>query len=97
MMVADITYDGAALALAHKFPELCPPGHAPPRSAISAAASATVVAPHAGVEHAEGFSFFPSPAGSAMALALKKLSPGGARHRRAGRLLDARDARRSSS
>ena len=74
MMVADITYDGAALALAHKFPEICPPG-----SALALGDQCRrmgeVVAPHAGVEHGEGFSFFPSPAGTAMALMLKKLSP----------------------
>jgi len=74
MMFADITYDGAALALLGKAPELCPPGGAaafgePCRSI------AEVLAPHAGVEHHAGFSFFPSPAGSAMSLVLKGLSP----------------------
>ena len=75
MMVADITYDGATLSLVHKFPEICPPG-----SAVSMGEQcrkiAEIVAPHAGTEHSEGFSFFPSPAGSMMMLALKKLSPG---------------------
>src|SRR4051794_10503525 len=74
MMVADITYDGAALALAHRFPELCPPGSAA-LLGDQCRRMADVVAPHAGIDHVEGFSFFPSPAGSAMALALKKLSP----------------------
>ena len=74
MMLADITYDGATLNLVHRAPELCPPG-----SAVSLGEQCRnigqLVAPHAGVEHTDGFSFFPSPAGSAMALALKKLSP----------------------
>jgi Fe-S oxidoreductase len=74
MMVADITYDGATLNLVHRAPDLCPPG-----SAVSLGEQCRnigqLVAPHAGVEHEGGFSFFPSPAGSAMALALKKLSP----------------------
>ena len=74
MMLADITYDGATLVLVHRVPDICPPG-----SAVSLAEQCRnigqLVAPHAGVEHTDGFSFFPSPAGSAMALALKKLSP----------------------
>ncbi|MDB4939165.1 MAG: Fe-S oxidoreductase [Labilithrix sp.] len=74
MMVADITYDGAALALAHKFPELCPPGTATSLT-DQCRRMAEVVAPHAGVDHTEGIAFFPSPAGATMALALKKLSP----------------------
>jgi Fe-S oxidoreductase len=74
MMVADITYDGAALALAHKFPEICPPGSST-AFGDQCRRIGEVVAPHAGVEHPEGFSFFPSPAGTAMAIALKKLSP----------------------
>jgi Fe-S oxidoreductase len=75
MMMADITYDGATLALVHKFPEICPPG-----SAVSMGEQCRkigeIVAPHAGADHVEGFSFFPSPAGSMMAQVLKKLSPG---------------------
>jgi Fe-S oxidoreductase len=74
MMLADITYDGASLALVHRFPELCPPGSSASLG-DQCRKIGEIVAPHAGVEHAEGVSFFPSPAGSLMALALKKLSP----------------------
>lgn len=74
MMVADITYDGATLALMGKFPEACPAGTAQALGDQCRHFGA-ILAPHAGVEHAEGISFFPSPAGSIMAAALKKLTP----------------------
>lgn len=74
MMVADITYDGAALSLLAKAPEACPPG-SPAALGEQCRNIAELLAPHAGVEAHHGFSFFPSPAGSAMSLALKSLSP----------------------
>ncbi len=74
MMVADITYDGAALALHAKFPELCVAG-TPNALSEQCRAIGEVVAPHAGIEPHEGWSAFPSPVGSAMSLLLKKLSP----------------------
>ncbi len=90
MMFADITYDGAALALLAKAPELCPPGTGASGAfgafgALGASIAASVgaqcqaiqeiLAPHAGVEPHVGFSFFPSPAGSLMSLLLRPLSP----------------------
>ena len=74
MMVADITYDGAALALLGKFTELCPAGST---AALGEQCRSIgdILAPHAGVEHAEGWAAFPSPVGSAMSLLLKRLSP----------------------
>jgi Fe-S oxidoreductase len=74
MMMSDITYDGATLALVHKFPELCPPGSGASMGE-QCRKIGEIVAPHAGAEHVEGFSFFPSPAGSLMAQVLKRLSP----------------------
>jgi Fe-S oxidoreductase len=74
MMVADITYDGATIALMSKAPEACPPGSA---AALGNQCRniAELLAPHAGVEPHTGFAFFPSPAGSAMSLLLKGLAP----------------------
>ena len=74
MMVADITYDGAALALYAKFPELCVAG-TPNALGEQCRAIGEVIAPHAGIDHHEGWAAFPSPFGSAMSLLLKKLSP----------------------
>ena len=74
MMAADITYDGAALALHGKFAELCAVG-SPASFGEQCRSIGEIVAPHAGVEHVEGWSAFPSPVGSAMSLLLKKLSP----------------------
>ena len=94
MMVADITYDGAALALAHKFPELCPPGtrrrarrSVPRASARSSRRTRASSTPRASRSSRR-------PPARRCRCALKKLSPARARHRRAGRLLDALDARR---
>jgi Fe-S oxidoreductase len=76
MMIADITYDGACLVLAVKHPEVCASSVA---SLSTECRSMTMLlAPHAGstvVEPHVAFSAFPSPAGSAMSLALKKLNP----------------------
>lgn len=75
MMIADIVYDGATLVLASKHDELCPGG-----SAASFGAQcrdiAELVAPlgvSAAHPHPAGFSFFPSPAGSAMSVLLGAL------------------------
>jgi Fe-S oxidoreductase len=88
MMLADILYDGAALSLYHKNSELC--GFAAATNPALAQAGTgicrsigTIVAPlipPAGVtpDVHPGFSPFPSPAGSAMSLLLRKVhaSPG---------------------
>jgi Fe-S oxidoreductase len=75
MMIADITYDGATLALVGKSPELCVAG-TPQALTEECRKIATLLAPFGGnVEHT-GLAFFPSPAGSSMAVALKKLTPG---------------------
>lgn len=74
MMVADIVYDGAAIALHGKWNTLCGPGTAAEAGA-QCRSIGEIVAPLAGVEHPEGYSAFPSPVGSMMALAFKKLSP----------------------
>ncbi len=76
MMLSDILYDGASLVLADRQGELCAPG-----SQLATAAQCmsikTITAPMGiGSDVHASFSIFPSPAGSAMATALKKLSPG---------------------
>jgi Fe-S oxidoreductase len=84
MMLADILYDGSALSLFARNPELC--GATSKAPAGMCQSIATIIAPlipppgvvsdasHTGI----GFSPFPAPAGSAMAVLLKKLhaSPG---------------------
>ena len=75
MMVADITYDGAALTLYGRFKEICPPGSTA-SFGEQCRTIGQIVAPHAGVEHVDGYSGFPSPVGSAAALLFHKLSPG---------------------
>ncbi len=75
MMIADITYDGATLVLAQRFPETCAVG-TPDAFSGTCRTMAMLVAPlGSGNEVHASFSFFPSPAGSALAQALKKLSP----------------------
>jgi Fe-S oxidoreductase len=74
MMLADIVYDGATLSLLAKAPELCPPG-SPASLSDVCRSMAPLLAPHAGVEPHTTFAFFPSPAGSAMAVAVKGLPP----------------------
>jgi Fe-S oxidoreductase len=76
MMISDVLYDGASLVLADRQGELCAPG-----SQLATAAQCmsikTITAPIGiGSDVHASFSIFPSPAGSAMATALKKLSPG---------------------
>ena len=80
MMVADIAYDGAMLALAARMPEVCPP-NSPQALGESCRKMSEIVAP-LGIgqpwgmpEVHQGFSGFPSPVGSLMSVALKKLSP----------------------
>ncbi|AKU98665.1 Fe-S oxidoreductase [Labilithrix luteola] len=71
MMLADITYDGAMLALASRHTEVCPPG-SPAVFGAQCRGIADLLAPLGpGYEPHTGFSMFPSPAGSAMSLALK--------------------------
>jgi Fe-S oxidoreductase len=79
MMIADILYDGATLTLFQKNPELCGTGPLTAGHPIGLCQRiATVIAPlvpPAGVlndVHAE-YSPFPSPAGSAMAVLLRKV------------------------
>jgi len=79
MMLADITYDGATLALAQRYPEACPTGSTA-AFGESCRKMAEIVAPlglgqPGAAEAHSGFSFFPSPAGSAMSVLLHKLSP----------------------
>ncbi len=74
MMVADIAYDGAAIALHARFAELCVPA-TPAALGQQCRSIGEIVAPFAGAEHADGYSAFPSPVGSLAALGLKKLSP----------------------
>ncbi len=76
MMLADIFYDGAALALAARAPEICSPA-----SAVSLGDQcqtvSKIVAPYGiGSDVHASFSIFPSPAGSAAATLLKKLPTG---------------------
>lgn len=73
MMVTDMMYDGAALALASRQGEFCAPG-----SLLATVDQCkditTIVAPYPlGTEAHASFSFFPSPAGSAFAAAFKNL------------------------
>ncbi len=81
MMIADMTYDGASLALTSRQGALCLAGPAA-RAAAHVAASGqcaaigTITAPY-GVEAWEGaWSAWPSPAGSLFAVLLHTLSPG---------------------
>lgn len=76
MMVTDVLYDGAALALAHPYIEVC--GAANPTalqlhgSLCNSIATILAPLPPPAEVHAQ-FSLFPSPAGSAMATLLTKL------------------------
>src|SRR5688572_18539793 len=73
MMIADLLYDGSALVLADKYPRLCAVG-APEASSELCRRAGVIVAPlgmGTSLTHT-GYSFFPSPAGSAMQLALEK-------------------------
>jgi Fe-S oxidoreductase len=71
MMIADMTYDGAALTLASERSGIC--GAHPLVSATICARVATITAPYA-PDVTSGYSFFPSPAGSLFAVVLQSLS-----------------------
>jgi hypothetical protein len=81
MMISDTLYDGAASVLLARNHEICGIKDAPGLCSQIA----TIIAPYQPVvepgqptpieAHTLEWSFFPSPAGSAMALLLKKLSP----------------------
>jgi Fe-S oxidoreductase len=76
MMLSDILYDGAALSLAARFPEICSPAST---SSLGDQCQtvAKIVAPYGiGSDVHASFSFFPSPAGSAAATLLKRLPTG---------------------
>jgi Fe-S oxidoreductase len=78
MMLGDMFYDGASMALADRSPYLC--GATNAGSAYATAdqckSIATLIAPfHGGVVHAH-FSFWPSPVSSFMAGILHDLAPG---------------------
>ncbi len=76
MMIADILYDGAMLTLAEKHPVLCPTASVTSRS-DQCRSIAEIIAPLGTGHEAEAkFHFFPSPAGSAMAVLLAKLGLG---------------------
>jgi len=84
MMIADIVYDGATLALASKQPGSCIAG-TPASFGTQCRAIAKLLAPfaasadgaHAAVASGHpGPSWFPSPAGSLMSLLLHRLPPG---------------------
>jgi Fe-S oxidoreductase len=73
MMIADLLYDGSALVLADKYPRLCAAG-TPEASSELCRRVGVIVAPlgmGTSLTHT-GYSFFPSPAGSAVQLALEK-------------------------
>jgi len=74
MMIADITYDGATLVLAERQQEICAPGSIASVGDLCRSVN-TIVAPM-GANPADvhaTFSIFPAPAGSAMAMLLKKM------------------------
>jgi Fe-S oxidoreductase len=74
MMISDILYDGAALVLAEQHPLLCASGSVAARG-DECRSIAKIVAPFGiGSDNEVKFHFFPSPAGSAMAVLLKKLA-----------------------
>lgn len=78
MMISDILYDGAALLLAHKNARICAPNAAADVHAGAEVCQriATIIAPLGPAEPHLGFSLFPAPAGSAMAVLLEKLKVG---------------------
>ncbi len=75
MMIADMTYDGAALDIAAQKQQLCDAA-AHVASAKQCAAMATIVAPLGGEQYVGEWSFWPSPAGSLFAMMFHRLSPG---------------------
>lgn len=74
MMLADVTYDGAALALSVKHTSFClAPGHA--GTETTCAAVATILAPLHNERWDETWSAWPSPAGSLAAMLVRGRSP----------------------
>lgn len=74
MMIADILYDGATLNLAEQHPLLCSSASVASRG-DECQSIAKIIAPLGlGSENEAKFHFFPSPAGSAAAVLLKKLA-----------------------
>lgn len=77
MMIADIVYDGATLTLLAHRDTFCPAG-SPEVFSSTCQSIAELVAPFGPADaahpHAAGFSFWPSPAGSAMSVLLGSLS-----------------------
>lgn len=81
MMVADILYDGAALALLGRNSEVCTPTNALYAGPATCRSVATVIAPllpppGTPIDAHAAWSPFPSPAGSAMMVLLRKLHLG---------------------
>jgi Fe-S oxidoreductase len=75
MMITDVLYDGAAHNLAFRHAELCRPGGA--GASALCQRMATVIAPLPPVAELHAtYSFFPAPAGSAMASLLRALRVG---------------------
>jgi Fe-S oxidoreductase len=79
MMIADMTYDGASLALTLRKSVLCDPsGHAiasVPGVTVPCGAIATITAPLAGESWDGSWAPWPSPAGSLFALLFENRSP----------------------
>jgi Fe-S oxidoreductase len=73
MMLADMTYDGASLALAGSRAAFC--GAQPTATPEQCAAIAMTLAPYARDAHA-GFAFYPSPAGSFVSGIFQNMRPG---------------------
>jgi len=77
MMIADMTYDGASLALKARQIELCGVNGLGGAATYGQCGSiATIVAPFGGEAHAIGWSPWPSPAGSLFAVLFQSLSAG---------------------
>ena len=78
MMLADMTYDGAAFALSDRHNYLCGVGGAGSAFATVEQCKriATIVAPFGDEPMHAGFSFWPSPAGSLFATMFHDLAPG---------------------
>ena len=76
MMIADMLYDGASLALAARHSEFC--GALDPLATGAQCASIdNIIAPLGAVAHSSQWSFFPAPAGSLWASMIRNLNPGG--------------------
>jgi len=71
MMVADIIYDGAAIALSHKYAALCPGGEGP-----WCGGAASLIAPIGETTAPIAWHAYPEPAGSAVAVALQNTGIG---------------------